>query len=159
ASIVGTVLSGLLTGLLLSRTISGFIGSLLGWQAMYGIAAGLMLLLAFVLWRALPIQPPSSSVSYRQFLSSHVKNILTVRALYPLCLFGALTFASFNAFWDTLAFFLQASPYHFGSDIVGLFGLAGLVGIIAAPQVGKLADRTGKPRLTIGLGVSTVLLS
>src|SRR5262249_4663622 len=103
--------------------------------------------------------PASSSLSYRQLLASQWKIIRTERALYPLCLFGALTFAAFNAFWDTLAFFLQIPPYHFGSDIVGLFGLAGLAGILAAPQVGKLADRTGKPRLTIGLGISTVLLS
>lgn len=159
ANIVGTVLSGILTGVLLSRAVSGFLGALLGWRAMYGIAAGLMVPLALVLWRALPKQPSNSGVSYRQLLASLWKIVRTERALRPVCLFGALTFAAFNAFWITLAFFLQTSPYHFGSNIVGLFSIVGVVGITAAPQVGKLADRTGKPRLTIGLGILIILLA
>jgi len=153
------VLSGILIGVLLARTISGFVGAHLGWRAMYEIAAGLMLLLALILWRALPKQPASSSISYPQLLASLWNIVRTEPALRTVCLFGMLTFAAFNVFWVTLAFFLQTSPYHFGSDIVGLFGVVGVVGAVAAPQVGKLADRTGKPHITIGLGLSIVLLA
>lgn len=159
ARIVGIVLSGILIGVLLARVVSGFVGAEWGWRAMYGIAAGLMLLLALVLWRALPKQPSSGGVSYPQLLASLWNIVCTEPALRSVCLFGGLTFAAFNVFWVTLAFFLKTPPYHFGSDIVGLFGIVGVVGAIAAPQVGKLADRTGKPRITIGLGLSIVLLA
>lgn len=159
ARIVGTVLSGILIGVLLARTISGFVGAHLGWRAMYWIAAGLMLLLAFVLWRALPEQPESGKMSYPRLLTSLWTLVRTEPALRSACLFGMLTFAAFNVFWVTLAFFLRTPPYHFGSDVVGLFGIVGVVGAAAAPQVGRLADRTGEPRITIGLGLSIVLLS
>jgi predicted MFS family arabinose efflux permease len=159
ARIVGTVLSGILIGILLARAVSGFVGAELGWRAMYGIAAGLMLLLALVLWRALPKQPFSGGVSYLQLLASLWNIVCTEPALRSVCLLGGLTFAAFNVFWVTLAFFLRTPPYHFGSAIVGLFGIVGIVGAAAAPQVGRLADRTGKPRFTIGLGLSIVLLA
>jgi predicted MFS family arabinose efflux permease len=159
ARIVGTVLSGILIGVLLARIVSGFVGAELGWRAIYGIAAGLMVLLALVLWRALPKQPSSNRVPYLQLLASLWNIVRTEPALGPVCLFGGLTFAAFNIFWVTLAFFLQTPPYHFGSAIVGLFGIVGIVGATAAPQVGRLADRTGKPRLTIGLGLLIVLLA
>ncbi len=159
ARIVGTVLSGILIGILLGRVVSGLLGAELGWRAMYGIAAGLMLLLALVLWRSLPKQPSSGGASYFQLLGSLWTLVRTEPALRPVCLFGALTFAAFNVFWITLAFFLRTPPYHFGSAIVGLFGIVGVVGATAAPQVGRLADRTGKPRITIGLGLSLVLLA
>jgi predicted MFS family arabinose efflux permease len=159
ARIVGTVLSGILIGVLLARVVSGFVGAEWGWRAMYGIAAGLMLLLALVLWRVLPKQPSSGGVSYPQLLASLWNIVRTEPALRSVCLFGGLTFAAFNVFWVTLAFFLRTPPYHFGSDIVGLFGIVGVVGALAAPQVGKLADWTGKPRITIGLGLSIVLLA
>ncbi|QBD75948.1 MFS transporter [Ktedonosporobacter rubrisoli] len=159
ARIVGTVLSGILIGILLARTVSGFLGAELGWRAMYGIAAGLMLVLALILWRTLPRQPVHGSASYLQLLASLWNIVRTEPALRPICLFGALTFAAFNMFWVTLAFFLKTPPYHFGSAVVGLFGIVGIVGAVAAPQVGKLADRTGKPRLTIGLGLLIVLLA
>jgi predicted MFS family arabinose efflux permease len=85
--------------------------------------------------------------------------VCTESVLRSVCLLGGLTFAAFNVFWVTLAFFLRTPPYHFGSDIVGLFGIVGIVGAAAAPQVGRLADRTGKPRITIGLGLFIVLLA
>jgi predicted MFS family arabinose efflux permease len=159
ARIVGTVLSGILIGILLARTVSGFVGTELSWRAMYGIAAGLMLLLALVLWRALPKQPSSGGVSYLQLLASLWNIVCTEPVLRSVCLLGGLTFAAFNVFWVTLAFFLRTPPYHFGSDIVGLFGIVGIVGAAAAPQVGRLADRSGKPRITIGLGLFIVLLA
>jgi predicted MFS family arabinose efflux permease len=158
-NIVGTVFSGILFGILLARTVSGFVGAQLGWHAMYYLAAGLMLLLALVLWRALPRQASNSGASYLQLLASLWHLIRTESAMRPVCIFGALAFAGFNVFWVTLAFFLQTPPYHYGSGVVGLFGVVGVVGASAAPQVGRLADRTGRPRVTIGMGLSIVLLA
>jgi len=112
-----------------------------------------------VLWRALPKQRFFGGTPYLQLLGSLWTIVRTEPALRLVSLFGALTFAAFNVFWITLAFFLRTPPYHFGSEIVGLFGIVGVVGAVAAPQVGKLADRTGKPRLTIGLGLLIVLLA
>ncbi len=157
--VVGTVLSGILSGVLLARFVSGLVGAQLGWRAMYGGAAGLMVLLALALWRILPRQAASAGLPYPRLLASLVSLLKTEPALRPVCLFGALAFAAFNVFWVTLAFFLQTPPYHAGSAVAGLFGLVGVIGATIAPRVGRLADRTRRPRLTIGLGLFLVLLA
>ena len=55
---IGVVISGLLTGILASRVVSGFVGEVLGWREMYFIAAGMILLCAIVILKVLPdIQP------------------------------------------------------------------------------------------------------
>lgn len=159
ARTVGTVLSGILIGILLARVLSGLVGSALGWRAMYEIAATLMLVLAFALWRALPRQLTHNGMPYPQLLASIWTLVRTGSTLRLVCLLGALNFAAFNVFWIALDFFLQTPLYHLGSAAAGLFGLVGVVGALAAPQVGRLADRTGNPRLTITLGLSIVLLA
>jgi predicted MFS family arabinose efflux permease len=157
--VVGTILSGILFGILLARTVSGFIGGYFGWQAMFIMAAVLMLILALILWRTLPSRQQVSSTPYRQLIVSLWHLLRTERRLIPIYIFGALAFATFNIFWGTLAFYLQTPPYAFGSDVVGLFGIVGIVGALAAPFFGRLTDRTGKPRLTIVIGLATILLS
>ena len=157
--VVGTVMSGLLIGILLSRTVSGVVGAHLGWRAMYGIAAGLTVALAVVLRLTLPVsRPPAAGLSYPRLLASLAGLVRDEPVLREACLFGGLAFAAFSAFWTTLAFFLAGPPYGYGSDQVGLFGLVGVAGAVAAPLAGKVADARS-PRLTNGVGLAAALLA
>lgn len=156
--VVGTVMSGLLIGILLARTVSGFVGASFGWREMYWLASGLMIVLAIVLSRMLPNSQPSLQVSYPQLIASLFKLITQQPVLREASVAGAMSFAAFSAFWSTLVFFLAQPPYHYGSEVTGLFGLVGVVGAAAAPVVGKIADKRN-PKLTVGLGLVMTSLS
>ena len=154
--IVGRVMSGLLIGILLSRTVSGYVGLHLGWRAMFEIGAGLMLLLGALLAWKLPTDQPTFTGTY----ASLMKSLLTLtREQLPLrraALVGASLFAAFSVFWTTLAFYLEGAPYHYGSDVAGFFGLIGAFGALAAPLAGKTADTRGAS-YTIRLGILLAL--
>lgn len=156
--VIGTIMGGLLIGILLARTVSGFVGAIWGWRAMYWFASGLMLVLAVTLSRALPRHQPALQLSYLSLMRSLVRLIRTQPILQEASMVGAMCFGAFNAFWTTLVFFLAQSPYHYGSEVTGLFGLVGVVGAAAAPLVGRLADRSS-PRLTVGLGVTITMIA
>jgi predicted MFS family arabinose efflux permease len=155
---IGTVMSGIFFGILLSRTISGFIGATLGWRAVYWIAAMLMLVLAVVLAKLLPTNKPSSQISYPQLMQSLPQLIQQQSVLREASVTGAMLFGVFNAFWTTLVFLLSRPPYHYGSEVAGLFGLVGISGSAAAPMVGSLADKRG-PRLTVGLAIAITVVA
>jgi predicted MFS family arabinose efflux permease len=154
---VGTVMSGVLVGILLSRAVAGFWGARFGWRSMYGVAAGLMLLLALVLRAALPVQRPETRMPLRTLYRSLFSLVREYRTLRRHSLLGALTFAAFSAFWTTLVFHLAALPGRYGSETAGLFGLVGVAGALAAPVVGRLADRAS-PRAVNGLAIVAVML-
>ena len=147
--VVGTVMSGLLIGILLARTVSGFISAHLGWRAVYWLAAGMMILLALVLRLVLPQdRSQGKRLNYGQLLASLVELARSSPLLREVGLFGAMAFGAFNVFWVTLAFFLETPPYHYGSEVTGLFGLVGVAGALAASVIGKLADRMEARHLT-----------
>ncbi|WP_165249873.1 MFS transporter [Paludisphaera soli] len=157
--VVGTVMSGLLIGILLARTASGFLGSHLGWRAVFWLAAGLMVGLMFLMAKELPKSTPTLvGTSYAALLRSLGGLVRDLPELRTSALFGGLAFASFSVFWTVLAFHLAGPPFGYGSDVVGLFGLVGAAGAMAAPLVGTFADRRG-PRWSIGLGLTTMLAS
>ena len=139
--VVGTVMSGLLIGILLARTLSGFVGAHFGWRIMYWVAAALMLALLFVLRVVLPKEEPHAHLSYPQLLRSLWGVVRTEPVVRETSLFGGLAFGAFSVFWVTLVFFLGTPPYHYGSEVAGLFGLVGVAGATAASVVGKLSDR------------------
>ncbi|KAB8145197.1 MFS transporter [Chloroflexia bacterium SDU3-3] len=156
--VVGTVMSGLLIGILLARTASGLVGAALGWRAIFWIAAGMMVLLALALRLALPDDPARAGLRYGQLLASMWQMLRTMPALREAAAFGALVFGCFSAFWVTLAFHLQTPSYHYGSDVAGLFGLVGVAGAMAATFAGRLSDRMPARRIT-GIGIALVLVS
>lgn len=149
-AVVGIVMGGLLTGILLSRTIAGFVGAHFSWQTMYWIAAALMIVLFFVLGRALPKGPPTFHGNYKSLLHSMLDLIRTQPVLRETSLVAALQFAAFSAFWTTLVFHVHSLPQAYGSDVAGMFGIVGVIGAIAAPYAGKLSD-SKSPRLTVML--------
>jgi predicted MFS family arabinose efflux permease len=155
--VVGTVMSGLLIGVLLARTVSGFVGAQSGWRAMYWIAAGLMLLLALLLRITLPKNQPHTHLSYLQLLRSLGQLVWREPVIREVSIFGAMGFGAFSVFWSTLAFFLSTAPYHYGSEVVGLFGLVGIAGALAASSVGRLSDRFNVRILTGGAIVIILL--
>lgn len=151
---VGTVMMGLLLGILLSRTVSGFVGGRYGWRAMYGIAAGMMVLLAVVLGPFLPSHEPPSKLSYPRLLRSVWELVRREPVLREAMINGALLFAGFSAFWATLVFRLETTPLHYGEKTAGLFGLVGAAGALVAPLAGRLADRvTSRSILTVAIGL------
>lgn len=155
--VVGMVMSGLLIGILLARTVSGFVGANFGWRSMYWLASGLMILLALALSKLLPKSQPTLRVPYLKLMQS-LFELIRQPVLQEASLAGAMSFGAFSAFWSTLVFLLAQPPYHYGSEVAGLFGLVGVVGAAAAPLVGKLADRRS-PKLTVALGLTITTTS
>jgi predicted MFS family arabinose efflux permease len=158
--VVGTVVAGILVGVLLARTFSGTVGAWLGWRAVYGLAAGAMLLLAGVVRLFLPTSHPETAITWRELMASTLALVRQHALLRESALLGALLFAGFSAFWTTLVFFLAEPPYRFAnpSAAAGLFGLVGALGAVGAPSVGHLADKHG-PRFTIRIALWLTLLA
>src|SRR6201985_2693490 len=147
-SVVGTVMSGLLIGILLARTVSGLIAAAFGWRVVYWFAAAAMVTLAATLRRALPRVPPTTDLSYRGLLRSVGQLVREEPVLRQRMMVGALTFGCFSTLWTSLAFLLSGSPYHYGHAVIGLFGLVGVVGAWAAWGAGRIADRGHNARTT-----------
>ncbi|WP_245327531.1 MFS transporter [Hymenobacter fodinae] len=141
--VVGKVMSGLLIGILLSRTISGYVGAHFGWRTMFWAGAGVMVVLTAILARMLPRNQPQFAGSYSSLLRSLGTLTTELPVLRRSALVGACMFAGFSAFWTTLVFFLESPAYRYGSDIAGLFGLIGASGAFAASFAGKSADSKG----------------
>lgn len=156
--VVGTVMSGLLIGILLGRVVSGAVGARFGWRAVFWGAAAVMVALAGVLRARLPASRPDTALSYRALLASLPAVARRYPALREAALFGGFAFASFSAFWTTLAFHLAAPPLGLGSAAAGGFGLVGVVGALAASVVGRRTDR-GDPRRATGLGLAITLVA
>jgi predicted MFS family arabinose efflux permease len=138
--VVGVVMSGLLIGILVARTASGLIAEVGGWRSVYAVAAVAMLVLTAALWRSLPDTPPPSSLPYRRLLASVPVLVRQEGVLRRRMGYGAMGMASFSGLWTTLTFLLTRQPYGYGDAVVGLFGLAGLVGAGSARFAGRLAD-------------------
>ncbi|MBE7212953.1 MAG: MFS transporter, partial [Gluconacetobacter diazotrophicus] len=155
---VGFVMSGLLLGVLLSRTFSGIVGAHRGWRAVYWLAAGAMLALASLLAAVLPSQRPARRVPYGELLRSLWPLLLREPVLRRHAFIGAVGMGAFSAFWTTLAFFLAALPGHYGSETAGVFGLVGAAGAAAAVVSGRLADRVG-PRPLNGTALGLIIAS
>jgi predicted MFS family arabinose efflux permease len=146
---VGIVMSGMLIGILLARTVAGFVGTWFGWRAMYAGAAVMMVAMAALLRATLPVSRPDARIRYRELLSSLIPLARKLPVLRQAAIMSGFAFGAFSAYWTTLVFFLEKPPYHYGAQMAGLLGLAGVAGALAAPAVGWLSDR-GHPRLASG---------
>jgi predicted MFS family arabinose efflux permease len=139
----------MLIGILLARTVAGFVGTWFGWRAMYAVAAVMMVAMAALLRAVLPVSRPGARIRYRELLSSLIPLASKLPALRQAAIMSGFAFGAFSAYWTTLVFFLERPPYHYGAQMAGLLGLAGVAGALAAPAVGWLSDR-GCPRLASG---------
>jgi predicted MFS family arabinose efflux permease len=156
--VVGTVMSGLLLGILLARTVAGALANLGSWRTVYWVGGAAMLLSAAILRRALPRHHEPAGLSYPRLLLSIAGLFRREPALRLRALLGATTFAAFSVLWTSMGFLLAAPPYGFSAGAIGLFGLAGMAGALAASAAGRLGDRGQGERAT-GFGLALLLLS
>ncbi|MEU8817657.1 MFS transporter [Actinoplanes sp. NPDC048796] len=139
--IVGTVISGILIGVLVSRTVAGFVAGVAGWRAIYVVAAVVAAGAALVLHRAVPTLPVRSRIPYPTLLASVFRVIARERTARWTAVLAATAFGTFTMFWTSLTFLLSGPPFGYSVQVIGLFGVAGLVGALAAQRAGGLHDR------------------
>jgi len=141
--VVGTVMGGLLLGILVSRTFSGVIADHLGWRAVFLISAGIIGFLAVLVLLRVPSRPKTMAATYPEL----IRSLGTLLRRYPVLRLAIATQGfmgvAFSAFWTVLAFHLSRPPFQFSTASIGYFGLAGAAGALAAPLAGKRADRKG----------------
>ena len=154
---VGTVMTGLLLGVLLARSVSGWIASFFGWRAVFIFAAASNAAFVPLILRRLPKLPPHKPLPYSQALRSLWTLIRMQPILRESAVLGGLVFAAFSAFWTTLVFLLGSKHYHLGAGTAGSFGVLGATGALIAPIAGRVADRRGS-RAVVRLGLSLLSL-
>lgn len=158
---IGQVMAGLLGGILLARPAASFVADLAGWRAIFWMSAALMVALAALGWRLLPVRKPHETRSYGAILASTAKLLVTRPVLQRRALYQGLIFASFNILWTATPLLLK-DAMGFSQMQVALFALAGAGGALAAPYVGKAGDRGHArlgTRLALGLGCVMALLT
>ncbi|PWC09973.1 MFS transporter [Brenneria roseae subsp. americana] len=156
--VVGTIMSGLLLGILLARTVAGALASLGSWRTVYWVASTLMAIMALILWRTLPRIRQENTLNYPQLLASIFQLFATTPLLRTRALLGCFSFANFSILWTSMAFLLAAPPYNYSEGVIGLFGLVGAAGALAASRAGRLVDQ-GKARQSTIAGLLVLLLS
>jgi predicted MFS family arabinose efflux permease len=152
--VVARIMTGLLLGILLARTVSGFVAQATGgWRGIYWLSAGLMLCFAAILWRALPREGERPHRTYGTLVRTSLRLLVTEPVLRRRAWHGAVAFGAFSVLWTTIAFLLSGQPYHYSSAVIGVFGLVGAGGIVAANVAGKLADSARSRLTTVVAGV------
>jgi predicted MFS family arabinose efflux permease len=155
---VGTVMTGLLLGILLSRVVSGAVTLYASWRGVFLGASVTVAVFAVVAARALPAFPPTTSDSYLALLGSMGRLARDVAPLRRAALTQGLLSVAFSGFWSTLALGLAAPPFHLSSFVAGSFGVAGAAGALAAPVAGGISDRRG-PRAVLRFGAALTAVS
>jgi predicted MFS family arabinose efflux permease len=151
--VVGQVMSGLLLGILLARTVSSLVAAAWGWRTIYVISAVLVLGMSVVLARMLPDHKPTHRAGYRQLLGSLIELVRTEPVLRRRSIAQTMFFGAFTAFWTSIAYEL-IDAHHFNQAEIGLFALVGAAGATVAPIAGRLADRRFGD---VGRGVAALL--
>jgi predicted MFS family arabinose efflux permease len=156
--VIGTVMSGLLLGALLSRAVSGALAELGGWRTVYWVNAILIAGIAVLLWRFLPRLHTPSGLSYPALLRSTIALYRHEPVLRWRAGIAALSLASFNALWTAVTFLLAGPQHGWSEAVIGLFGLVGAVGTVTTTVAGRLADR-GYVQWVSGIGTSALAAS
>lgn len=152
---VGTVVSGIMVGILTGRAVAGLVGAAWGWRAVYGMEAAFMIPVWIAAALMLPRGVPSTSLSYGRLLASLWPLVRDHRPIRESMVVQALLWACFNAFWVNLAALLANGPWHLGSAWAGGFGIIGAAGALAASLGGRASDRHG-PRSVVGASIGIV---
>ncbi len=148
---LGLFMSACLTGVLLSRTISGYLGQHLDWRMVYALWGLAMLGLGATLYRLLPpSEAAQKAIGYRQLVASLWTMARQRRALRSISLTGALMYGALSAFWASLAFYLTGPSFRLGTDAVGAFALLGVGGALMANTVGRHLDRLSARTILLG---------
>ncbi len=138
---IGVVSSGITSGILLSRFVSGLVAGVFGWRAVYFMAAAFNLALLAVIARRIPRMTTGGAMPYHRVIASVFSTAVRVPALAWLSLLSGLSFCVFNMFWVSLTFLLSGEPYGYSTFQIGLVSLAGFSGAVVAQGVGRLVDK------------------
>jgi predicted MFS family arabinose efflux permease len=155
---VGMVASGLLLGILCSRTFSGFVADLAGWRVVFELLGAIVLILIVPIALRVPTVQVHESLSYGALLQSILIHIKTKPALRRAIFASGLLGLAFSAFWTNLSFFLGGPAFHLSNSSIGLFGIAGAAGAAGASLAGRIADRRG-PKTAFQIGSFLVTVS
>ncbi|MDN6470980.1 MAG: MFS transporter [Tetragenococcus koreensis] len=155
--VMGKLLSGLLVGILLSRTFSGIIASILPWRSVYLIAPIAIILLTILLTIKMPKDTTANTkLSYSASLKSIPLLVKSQKVLREAAVSGFFMFGTFSIFWSTLIFYISSPVYNWGTFAAGVLAVFGLSGALAAPIVGKLSDQYAQRTIVwIGLLMQT----
>ncbi len=154
---IGTVMTGLLMGVLLARSFAGWLTKINGWRTVFIVAAVMNLAFVPIMYRVMPKMKPRTVLTYKEAIRSLWTLFRTEPLLREASMMGALSFACFSCFWTTLAYMLD-SHYSMGPGVVGTFGLVGAGGALVAPLAGWLSDKRGT-RFVITLAGGTLTAS
>ena len=154
---IGVIMSGLLIGILLSRTFAGYIGEFFGWRTVFYAATGIMLIMWMLIWLFLPEVEPDYKGSHKNLMISLIHLVKQEPKLRLAAFRGALCFACFSAFWTTIVFLLKQN-FDMGSGVAGEFGLVGAFGALAAGLMGRLSDKMDAYKLS-GFTILLIIIS
>lgn len=146
---MGIVLSGLLTGILASRVVSGFVGEWLGWRAMFVVATVIMIVCMVATLVMLPNMKQNFSGTYLGLMRSVWHILTSQRQIRINSIRAAFGFGSMLAIWSCMAFHLAQPPFCAGSDMVGVLGACGIAGAVVASGLGKYVPRFGVRRFSL----------
>lgn len=144
----GTVMSGVLLGILFSRSISGFVSTALNWRVTYLGGAALAVVAALLLFTLPTSRNAEPPAGYTRLLASVAGIVARDRFVQRRMLVGALGFVSFNVLWTGLTLLLSGGAYGFSDRTIGLFGIIGLLGALIAKNAGSWFDRGHGPRVS-----------
>ena len=150
---VGLVMSGLLIGILTSRSVAGILSDLGGWQTVYWVGSACTMLAAIVLWRVLPQARPATRASYGEVMTSLLALVRRYPRLRSRALIGGLGFATVSVMFSTMALLLAGPGFHLNDTQIGLIGIAGIAGALMANMAGRLADKGLEQRSTLAGGL------
>ena len=146
---MGIVLSGLLTGILASRVVSGYVGEWLGWREMFIIAALIMIVCMILTLKIMPQIDSNYVGTYRGLMKSVFHIVANNARIRLYAIRAAFSFGSMMAIWSCLAFRLAQAPFFSGSEMVGTLGMCGIAGALAASGLGKLVNQWGIRRMSL----------
>src|SRR5690606_31530790 len=155
---IGTIMAGLLCGILLSRLLAGLVATYAGWREMIQLGLPMAVGVAIAMAIALPRNCPPSGPDYGTANKSLVHLWDAAPSLRRASLMQAAMFGSFSAFWTILALHLEEPRFSLGADAAGFFGVIGVVGVVAAPLAGRFADRQGR-NIVVWIGVALAVAS
>lgn len=157
--VVGIVTGGIVLGILGARAVSGALTDLSGWRSVYLASAVATLAITLLLYRALPKQPrPVVCMSYPRLIGSLFALIAAEPMLRIRGIMALLIFANITTLLTPLALPLGAPPFSLSHSAIGLFGLAGVAGALAATRAGRWADQGHGQRVT-GLALLLMLVA
>lgn len=154
---LGTLMMGLTLGILLSRTLSGFVGDHFGWQSVFYMSALLATLFGTLLYVFLPVNKPHANLSYLALIKSSLSLFKQYKQLRMFTFSGAFWFASFNVLWATLAIYVNNEPFNYSAQQAGLFGVIALAGVIGAKLAGNFVSKLGSKNV-IAISLSLIAI-